>query len=73
MILEHLRDGGMKTDNIMKEKKIQETGYNPSQICYTDSYSNKGYYETSATKNTVSEITKNKSIIVNTTIINKTF
>lgn len=52
----------------MNNKEIKETGYSPSITNTSNSYSNKGYYETSAAKNTISEITKNKTIIIDNSI-----
>ena len=48
----------------METKKINETSYSPSLSNGSGSYSIKGFYETSAKKNTISEIIKNKSIIL---------
>ena len=47
----------------MKTKKIYGTSYSPSIQQGSGSYSVKGFYETSATKNTISEIIKNKTVV----------
>lgn len=46
-----------------------ESGYNPKIQISTGTYSTKYYYESSAVKNTVAEIIKNKTIPISNTII----
>ena len=45
-------------------KNISNTSFSPSYNSGSGSFSTKAFYETSATKNTISEIIKNKSFIV---------
>ncbi len=48
--------------------KVSISGYNPKIELKTNSYSASYFYESSATKNTVADIIKNKSIIISNEI-----
>lgn len=47
---------------------VLESGYNPKIQISTNTYSTKFYYESSAVKNTVADIIKNKTIPILNTI-----
>ena len=55
--------------NAIQKKQLQPTGYNPCILVSSALYSAKVYHNDTLTKNTVSEIIKNKTVIIET--INK--
>lgn len=63
-----LKVGNMKIEIKTNSPIILESGYNPKVQISTSTYSTKYYYECSATKNTVADIIKNKTIPISVTI-----
>ncbi|MDR0614114.1 MAG: hypothetical protein LBG45_11755 [Dysgonamonadaceae bacterium] len=51
-----------------KVNKVSISGYNPKTELKTNSYSASYFHENSATKNTVADVIKNKSIIISNEI-----
>lgn len=62
MIIELLKDGGMKKMN-------NTTNNNINYVKYTTSASEIGYYKTSSISNSLSNIMMNNSIVINNTQI----
>lgn len=63
-----MKVGNMKIDMKTKKYGIYESGYNPKIQLGSGSFSTKFFYESSAVKNTVSDKTKNKTIVVSNSI-----
>ena len=51
-----------------KTNKVSNSGYSPKIELKTNSYSASYFYESSATKNTVADAIKNKSIVISSEI-----
>ena len=58
----------MKTNIKTTERRIPDSGYCPNIQIKTNSYSNKYFHDSSASKNTTAEIFKNKTITIPATI-----
>lgn len=47
-----------------KINKVSNSGYSPKIVLKTDSYSASYFHESSASKNTIADVIKNKSIVI---------